>query len=78
MIHGNAVSVGCIAMGDEVAEDIFIMAADTGLAHNEVLIAPLDVRSKTIPTSTLTTLPRRTDELYRQIREKLARLPHPG
>src|SRR6185312_1007254 len=30
MIHGSAVSVGCLAMGDEAAEDLFVLAADTG------------------------------------------------
>src|ERR1700733_2450934 len=31
MIHGNSVSVGCLAMGDEAAEDLFVLTVDTGL-----------------------------------------------
>ncbi len=27
MIHGNAVSIGCLAMGDPAAEDLFVLAA---------------------------------------------------
>jgi hypothetical protein len=30
MIHGSSVSVGCLAMGNEAAEDLFVLAADTG------------------------------------------------
>ncbi len=44
MIHGKAVSVGCLAMGDEAAEELFTLAADIGQANIDVLIAPLDFR----------------------------------
>lgn len=44
MIHGSNVSVGCLAMGDEVAEDLFTLAARTGLEGVEVWIAPVDFR----------------------------------
>jgi murein L,D-transpeptidase YafK len=30
MIHGAQVSDGCPAIGDQVAEDLFILAAGTG------------------------------------------------
>jgi len=39
MIHGNAVSIGCLAMGDRAAEDLFVLAADTGLAKIDVVLA---------------------------------------
>lgn len=44
MIHGNAVSIGCLAMGDEAAEDLFILAAKIGLPRNRVLLLPYDLR----------------------------------
>lgn len=39
-IHGRAVSIGCLAMGDEAIEELFVLAADTGLARTRVVIAP--------------------------------------
>lgn len=74
MIHGNAVSIGCLAMGDEAAEDLFVLAADTGLANLQVILTPVDFRSgKTLPATV--TLPPWTDSLYASIRAELARLP---
>lgn len=47
MIHGGATSVGCLAMGDPAAEDLFVLAARTGLDRLEILIAPRDLRQPT-------------------------------
>lgn len=44
MIHGGAASVGCLAMGDPAAEDLFVLAARTGLDAIEVIIVPRDLR----------------------------------
>jgi L,D-transpeptidase catalytic domain len=44
MIHGRAVSVGCLAMGDEAAEDLFVLAALTGVSNIEVILSPIDFR----------------------------------
>jgi hypothetical protein len=49
MIHGSAVSVGCLAMGDEAAEDVFILAARTGLEHITVVLSPVDFRKRDLP-----------------------------
>jgi murein L,D-transpeptidase YafK len=43
-IHGNAVSIGCLAMGDEAIEELFVLAADTGVRNIDVVIAPRDLR----------------------------------
>lgn len=43
-IHGKAVSIGCLAMGDEAIEELFVLAHDTGLPNIQVLIAPTDPR----------------------------------
>jgi len=45
MIHGKSVSVGCIALGDEAAEDMFTLAADAGLGNVSVIISPRDFRT---------------------------------
>ncbi|HVK39556.1 MAG TPA: L,D-transpeptidase family protein [Candidatus Kapabacteria bacterium] len=44
MIHGNSVSIGCLAMGDEAAEDLFIMAAIAGRENLRIIVAPTDFR----------------------------------
>lgn len=44
MIHGKAASVGCLAMGDEAAEELFVLAAQTGLPRVKLVIAPTDFR----------------------------------
>jgi len=43
-IHGNTASVGCLAMGDEVAEQLFVLASRVGKDNVRVLIAPRDFR----------------------------------
>jgi murein L,D-transpeptidase YafK len=44
MIHGNAVSIGCLAMGDPAAEELFVLAALTGLKNLRVILSPADFR----------------------------------
>lgn len=46
MIHGGSFSVGCLAMGDHVAENLFILAARTGKENLRVVIAPTDFRQE--------------------------------
>lgn len=74
MIHGSSVSVGCLAMGDEAAEDLFVLAADTDIEKITVILAPLDFRAgKSLPDNTA--LPDWTKELYPQIKARLTELP---
>ena len=44
MIHGGAASIGCLAMGDEAAEDLFVLAAQTGREKVQIALAPHDFR----------------------------------
>jgi hypothetical protein len=44
MIHGSAVSVGCLAMGDPAAEDLFMLAALVSPERVRVIISPVDFR----------------------------------
>jgi murein L,D-transpeptidase YafK len=74
MIHGNAVSVGCLAMGDEAAEDLFVLAAETGLKSITVLLSPLDFRKQAEPDE-LTVQPKWTRALYTNLRSRLSELP---
>ena len=74
MIHGEAKSVGCLAMGDEAAEELFVLAADTGIEKITVILAPVDFRTgKTVPANAK--LPDWTKELYSQIKARLTELP---
>ena len=74
MIHGSAVSIGCLAMGDPAAEDLFTLAADAGLKNIGVILTPVDFRlGKAVPNDAK--LPAWTKTLYSQIRTQLQPLP---
>jgi hypothetical protein len=49
MIHGKAASIGCLAIGDEAAEELFVLAAETGIQKIKLIIAPTDFRQKAVP-----------------------------
>lgn len=49
MIHGRAVSVGCLAIGDPAIEELFFLAAETDFRKWKVLLAPFDFRKKAPP-----------------------------
>jgi hypothetical protein len=74
MIHGSSASIGCLAMGDEASEDLFVLAAETGLENIRVILSPVDFRARELP-SDAGPLPPWTDGLYAQIRRELAKLP---
>lgn len=40
MIHGGEVSIGCLAMGDPVSEELFVLVAKTGLDRTRLRISP--------------------------------------
>lgn len=46
MIHGSNVSVGCLAMGDPAAEELFVLAALAGPANIRVILSPVDFRKQ--------------------------------
>src|SRR3954470_18855948 len=72
MIHGDAVSKGCLAMGDPAAEDLFVLAALTGLANIEVILTPFDFRKEARPILP-NEAPKWTAQLYRNIERELSR-----
>lgn len=73
MIHGGARSRGCLAVGDEGVEDLFVVAALTETREIPLLISPVDfrVREFTAPSDA----PAWTEEVYGQIRAALADFP---
>lgn len=65
MIHGKNLSAGCLAVGDQNAEELFVLANEVGLKNVAVVIAPTDLRSKAAPT--LERGPAWTGRLYTEI-----------
>lgn len=74
MIHGGAKSIGCIAIGDEGAEDLFVLAADVGVENLRVVLAPRDFR-RTGETEPLPGQPVWVNSLYSKLDNTLRSLP---
>ena len=55
-IHGKNVSIGCVAIGDPGIEELFTLAADTGIARMKVILAPNDLRITPPPVEAATPL----------------------
>ncbi len=70
MIHGNAVSIGCIAVGDEAAEDLFVLAAAVKVGNIKVILSPMDFRNRRLQEKVA---PVWTKELYSRIRAELGK-----
>ncbi len=70
MIHGSSVSIGCLAIGNEPIEEIFVLAAETGIENIKVILTPVDFRKINLPEITHD-LPQWTNELYSNIQKEL-------
>jgi murein L,D-transpeptidase YafK len=70
-IHGRAVSIGCIALGDPAIEELFVLVHDVGVAHVQAVIAPRDLRRAAAPTTP--GAPSWVPELYASLGRELAR-----
>lgn len=76
MIHGGSASIGCLAMGDPAAEELFTLAADTGIQNLEVILTPVDLRTEPLPeTLSGGQRPAWLPDLYARITSALAHLP---
>lgn len=75
MIHGGSSSIGCLAMGDEAAEDLFVLAARVAKEHVRVLIAPTDFRIE--PARRIMHEPRWVSMLYAHLEEELRQFERP-
>jgi murein L,D-transpeptidase YafK len=74
MIHGDEVSIGCLAVGDPAAEDLFVLAALTGIENITVILSPVDFRVRELPELPATT-PKWAGELHEMVKQELARYP---
>jgi murein L,D-transpeptidase YafK len=76
MIHGGRDSVGCLAVGNQGAEDLFVLAADADWQQALVVVSPVDFRRAALPDDYRPT----TDwvnRLYSWLRTELGMLPLP-
>lgn len=73
-LHGKALSVGCLAVGDKAIDQLFLLARRVGLSHVRVIIAPNDLR-KAKPATPNFAQPRWLPELYKQIGYALNEFP---
>lgn len=74
MIHGSSVSIGCLAMGDRAAEDLFILSALASRERTRILVSPTDFR---VPgrRAPHVTGPEWVESLYEELRSELAQYP---
>lgn len=73
MIHGGDRSSGCLAVGDEGAEDLFVIAALTETREIPIIISPVDFRVREFAAPT--DAPPWTEGLYGEIRDAVAKFP---
>ena len=73
MIHGARASIGCLAMGNEAAEDLFVLAALAGPEHVRVVISPTDFPDPTSGVPSILSVWVR--ELYLSLRAELLQFP---
>lgn len=45
-IHGRDTTIGCIPIGDEAIEELFLLVAEIGMENVAVIVAPYDMRMK--------------------------------
>ena len=45
-IHGKSATIGCIPIGDENIEELFLMVAEIGKSNVQVIISPYDMREQ--------------------------------
>lgn len=72
MIHGGNASIGCLAMGDPAAEELFVLAALTGHQNVRVILSPRDFR-RTGHVDLPAGQPAWVPALHAQIQAELAR-----
>lgn len=70
-IHGKALSIGCLAMGDEAIEELFCLIGLVWPTEVKVLIAPNDLRCGR-PAESGASNPSWVGELYEALRRELA------
>lgn len=71
-IHGRDVSIGCLAMGDQAIEELFIISERVGISYVQVIIAPTDPRKNQLAAGL--DQPDWVKELYNNITEEWTKI----
>lgn len=74
LIHGSYWSTGCLAMGNEAIEDLYILVHDTGCKNVQLILSPCDLRTKQ-PDIKFTEQPAWVPAMYKEIRLSLKSFP---
>lgn len=74
MIHGSNLSAGCLAIGDEAIEDVFVLIASTGLKNVEIISTPGAPAARFSSPSS----PQWLIERYRRLDARLNEVQHGG
>jgi murein L,D-transpeptidase YafK len=67
-IHGNSVSIGCLAIGDKAIEELFILVSKVGKDRVTAIIVPYDFRAR---APSMGNAQAWLDELYRGLERDL-------
>jgi hypothetical protein len=78
MIHGKNASAGCLAIGDEAAEEVFVLAEKVGLRNVKLIIAPTDFRQHALPAPPPATAPQWVPALYTEVAHAMADFDAPA
>ena len=73
-IHGKDISRGCLAIGDNAIEELFVLSALVGKHSVSILIAPVDFRRSSLPRTPAHT-PFWVEGLHARIAMTLERFP---
>lgn len=73
-LHGKSRSVGCLAVGDNAIDELFLLTHRVGLGHVQLIIAPNDLR-KDKPATNALIQPKWLPVLYQRIAKALNRFP---
>jgi murein L,D-transpeptidase YafK len=77
VIHGPTTgTAGCLALTEAAVEDVFTLAADSGVTNTRIIIAPNDLRRRELPQRAKS-IPW-AKALYTTISDDLRKLPYPG
>ena len=72
-IHGKALSIGCLAMGDKTIEELFVLSRDVGIKNILVVISPNDPRKQKLEYDE-TSQPSWIGELYLDIEKEFSKI----
>jgi TPR repeat protein len=64
MIHGGALSDGCLAVGDAEIEQIYALVERVGIERIRVVVSPFDLRGRSASRAGVPTRPRWLPQLY--------------